>query len=108
MSNIRVRNCNSSLEFVGDYEIKSVEMKSGDELNGEAIMRVLVHNKEYEMRVSVKKGKKEGMDPEESVTSGPEMKTEKEEVGGDAIPDGEGAGNSKKTKWEIDQSETTV
>ena len=48
------------------------------------------------------------MDPEESVTSGPEMKTEKEEVGGDAIPDGEGAGNSKKTKWEIDQSETTV
>ena len=54
------------------------------------------------------KGKKEGMDPEESVTSGPEMKTEKEEVGGDAIPDGEGAGNSKKTKWEIDQSETTV
>ena len=36
-------------------------MKSGDELNGEAIMRVLVHNKEYEMRVSVKKGKKEGI-----------------------------------------------
>ena len=46
MSNINVRNCSSSLEFLGDYEIKSVEMKSGDELTGEAIMRVLIDNEE--------------------------------------------------------------
>ena len=41
MSNINVRNCSSCLEFLGDYEIESVEMKNGDELNGEAIMRLM-------------------------------------------------------------------
>ena len=61
MSNIRVRNCNSSLEFVGDYEIKSVEMKSGDELIGDAIIGLLIENEEYELRVSMKEGKKEGI-----------------------------------------------
>ena len=40
--------CSSCLEFLGDYEIESVEMKNGDELNGEAIMRELIDNEEYE------------------------------------------------------------
>ena len=60
MSNINVRNCSSSLEFLGDYEIESVELKNGDELNGESIMRLLIDDEEYEMRVSMKEGKKEG------------------------------------------------
>ena len=60
MSNISVRNCSSSLEFLGDYEIESVEMENGDELNGEARMRVLIDGEEYELRVSMKEGKKEG------------------------------------------------
>ena len=59
MSNINVKNCSSSLEFLGDYEIESVEM-NGDELNGESIMRLLIDDEEYEMRVSMKEGKKEG------------------------------------------------
>ena len=61
MSNINVRNCSSCLEFLGDYEIESVEMKTGDELNGEAIMRVLIDDKEYRMRVEMKEGKKAGI-----------------------------------------------
>ena len=61
MSNINVTNSCSSLEFLGDYEIKSVEMKSGSELSGEAIMRLLIDNEEYELRVSIKEGKKEGI-----------------------------------------------
>ena len=61
MSNISVRNCSSSLEFLGDYEIESVEMENGDELNGEARMRVLIDGEEYELRVSMKEGKKEGI-----------------------------------------------
>ena len=60
MSNINVKNCSSSLEFLGDYEIESVEM-NGDELNGESIMRLLIDGEEYEMRVSMKEGKKEGI-----------------------------------------------
>ena len=61
MSNINVTNSCSSLEFLGNYEIKSVEMKSGSELSGEAIMRLLIDNEEYELRVSMKEGKKEGI-----------------------------------------------
>ena len=61
MSNINVTNSCSSLEFLGNYEIKSVEMKSGSELSGEAIMRLLIDNEEYELRVSIKEGKKEGI-----------------------------------------------
>ena len=36
-------------------------MKSGSELSGEAIMRLLIDNEEYELRVSIKEGKKEGI-----------------------------------------------
>ena len=61
MSNISVRNCSSSLEFLGDYEIESIEMENGDELNGEVIMRVLIDKEEYELRVPMKEGKKEGI-----------------------------------------------
>ena len=61
MSNINVRNCSSSLKFLGDYEIGSVEMKSGDEMNGEAIMKLLIDDEEYELRVPMKGGKKEGV-----------------------------------------------
>lgn len=56
------------------------------------------------------KGKKEGAEAEENMTNIPEVKSdrvkvEKEEpVGGDVTQDGEVTGNSKKTKWEIDQS----
>ena len=53
--------CSSCLEFLGDYEVKSIEMKSGNELSGEAIMRLLIDNEEYELRVSMKEGKKEGI-----------------------------------------------
>ena len=61
MSNIIITDNSSCLEFLGDYAIKSVEMKSGDELNGEAIMRVLIDDEEYEMRIEMKEGKKEGV-----------------------------------------------
>ena len=61
MSNINVRNCSSCLEFLGDYEIESVEMKNGDELNGESIMRLLIDDERYEMSVNMKNGKKEGV-----------------------------------------------
>ena len=61
MSNISVINWSSCLEFLGDYEIKSVEMKSGSGLSGEAIIRVLIDNEEYELRVEIKEGKKEGV-----------------------------------------------
>ena len=61
MSNINVRNCSSSLEFLGDYEIESVELKNGDELNGESIMRLLIDGERYEMSVNMKNGKKEGV-----------------------------------------------
>ena len=54
-------DCSSCLEFLGDYEIKSIEMKSGSELNGGAILRVLIDDEEYWMRVSMKEGKKEGV-----------------------------------------------
>ena len=53
--------CSSCLEFLGDYEIESVEMKNGDELNGEAIMRLLIDGERYEMSVNMKNGKKEGV-----------------------------------------------
>ena len=61
MSNINITSKSSYLEFLGDYEIESVEMKSGDELNGEAVMKVLIDGEGYEMRVSLKEGKKEGV-----------------------------------------------
>ena len=61
MSNINITSGSSYLEFLGDYEIESVEMKSGDELNGEAVMKVLIDGEGYEMRVSIKEGKKEGV-----------------------------------------------
>ena len=61
MSNINITSKSSYLEFLGDYEIESVEMKSGDELNGEAVMKVLIDGEGYEMRVSIKEGKKEGI-----------------------------------------------
>ena len=60
MSNINVRNSSTYLEFLGDYVIKSVQM-NGDELNGGARMRLLIDAEEYEMRVSMKEGKKEGV-----------------------------------------------
>ena len=61
MSNINVRNCSSCLEFLGDYEMESIEMKNGDELNGEAIMRLMIDDNGYRMRVEMKEGKKEGI-----------------------------------------------
>ena len=61
MSNINVVKCNSCLEFLGDYEIESVEVKTGDELTGDAIIRLLIENEAYELRVSMKEGKKEGI-----------------------------------------------
>ena len=61
MSNINITSKSSYLEFLGDYEIESVEMTSGDELNGEAVMKVLIDGEGYEMRVSIKEGKKEGV-----------------------------------------------
>ena len=56
MSNINVVKCNSCLEFLGDYEIESVEVKTGDELTGDAIIRLLIENEAYELRVSMKEG----------------------------------------------------
>ena len=53
--------CSSCLEFLGDYEIKSIEMKNGSELSGGAIMRLLIDDEEYWMRLSMKEGKKEGV-----------------------------------------------
>ena len=50
-----------NIEFIGDYEIKSVEVKNGTELNGDTIIRVLKYGEEYELRVSMKEGKKEGV-----------------------------------------------
>ena len=50
-----------NIEFIGDYEIKDVEMKNGTELNGDTIIRVLKYGEEYELRVSMKEGKKEGV-----------------------------------------------
>ena len=38
MSNITVNDSIHSLSFIGDYEIKSIEVKNGDELNGELII----------------------------------------------------------------------
>ena len=61
MSNINVRNCSSCLEFLGDCEIRSIEVKNGDELNGNEIIGLLIENEEYELRVSMKEGKKEGI-----------------------------------------------
>ena len=61
MSNINAMNCNSCLNFIGDYEIKSIEVKTGDELNGDQIIVILIENEEYELRVSMKEGKKEGI-----------------------------------------------
>ena len=53
--------CSSCLEFLGDYEVKSIEMKSGNELSGGGIMRLLIDDEEYWMRLSMKEGKKEGV-----------------------------------------------
>ena len=36
-------------------------MKTGDELTGDAIIRLLIENEAYELRVSMKEGKKEGV-----------------------------------------------
>ena len=36
-------------------------MKNGADLNGEAILRLLIENEEYEMRVEMKEGKKDGI-----------------------------------------------
>ena len=51
MSNINVVKYSSCLEFLGDYEIRSVEMKTGDELTGDAIIGLLIENEAYELRV---------------------------------------------------------
>ena len=59
MSNINVLKCSSCLDFIGDYEIKSIEVKTGDELNGDLMIVILIENEEYELRVSMKEGKKE-------------------------------------------------
>ena len=61
MSNIDVRKCCSCLDFLGDYEIRSVEVKTGDELIGDAIIGLLIENEAYELKVSMKEGKKEGI-----------------------------------------------
>ena len=61
MNNISIIDSPSSLEFLGDYEIESVNMISRDNLNGEARMRVLIDKEEYELRVPMKEGKKEGI-----------------------------------------------
>ena len=51
----------SCLEFFGDYEVVNIEMKNGSELNGEALVKLLIDSEEYWMRVSMKEGKKEGI-----------------------------------------------
>ena len=61
MSNINVLNCNSCFDFIGDYEIKSIEVKTGDELNGDLMIMILIENGRYELRVGMKEGKKEGI-----------------------------------------------
>ena len=61
MSNITITNTSSSLQFLGHYVIESVEMKNGSELNGDAIIRLLIENERYEIRVSMKRGRKEGV-----------------------------------------------
>ena len=54
-------NCCSSLEFLGDYEIKIAEMIKGTEILGEARIRLLIDNEEHEMLVGIREGKKEGV-----------------------------------------------
>ena len=61
MSNIDIRNSSSCLEFLGDCEIRSIEVKNGDELNGNEIIGLLIDNDVYELLVSMNEGKKEGI-----------------------------------------------
>ena len=61
MNNLHVLKCSSSFDFFGDYEIESIELKDGDELNGDLIIVMLIENEEYELRVSMKEGRKEGI-----------------------------------------------
>ena len=61
MSNIDIRNSSSCLEFLGDCEIRSIEVKNGDELNGNEIIGLLIDNDVYELVVSMNEGKKEGI-----------------------------------------------
>ena len=61
MSNINIRNSSSCLEFLGDCEIRSIEVKNGDELNGNEIIGLLIDNDVYELVVSMNEGKKEGI-----------------------------------------------
>ena len=61
MNNINALKCSSCLVFLGDYEIESVEVKNGDELNGELTIVIFIGKKEYELRVGMKEGKKEGI-----------------------------------------------
>ena len=49
------------LDCLGDYEITNADMKNGSESNGELIIGLLMENDRYELRVSVKEGKKEGI-----------------------------------------------
>ena len=54
-------NCRSSLEFLGDYEIKIAEITKGTECLGEAKIQLLIDNEECEMIVGMKEGKKDGV-----------------------------------------------
>ena len=53
--------CSSCLEFLGDYEVKCIEIKSGNEVSVGAIMILLIDDEVYWMRLSMKEGKKEGI-----------------------------------------------
>ena len=61
MSNIVIINSTSSLQFLGDYVLENVEMKNGTESDGDATIGLLIRDERYQIRVSMKGGKKEGV-----------------------------------------------
>ena len=61
MSNINVTDICSSLQFLGNFVVENVEMMSGNELCGKVRIRVLIDNKQHELRVEMKMKKKEGI-----------------------------------------------
>ena len=59
MSSICIRP--SSLEFLGNYEIKSINMENDNMMYGDLIMKVMIDNKLYDMRVPMTRGRKSGI-----------------------------------------------
>ena len=50
-----------SLEFLGNYEIKSINMENDNMMHGDLIMKVMIDNKLYDMRVPMTRGRKSGI-----------------------------------------------